>query len=119
MSEEEENYNHGFSSWEMVTGEVGTFMRAIDVIHDLGDWFGEPDIKPDQFMRSWYYDNAVPSGNGDNGSPEHPNKWSMCTGNLDDQVCKLGLLLIVFSACGGIRTGHSMPILTAYFAVMA
>ena len=28
-------------------------------------------------------------------------------------------LLFVFSACGGIRTNNSMPILTAYFPVLA
>ncbi len=28
-------------------------------------------------------------------------------------------LLVVFSACGGIRTGRRMPVLTAYFPVLA
>ncbi len=28
-------------------------------------------------------------------------------------------LLVVFSACDGIRTGNSMPVLTAYFPVLA
>ena len=27
------------------------------------------------------------------------------------------LLLVVFSACGGIRTGSKLPVLTAYFPV--
>ncbi len=34
-------------------------------------------------------------------------------------VSILLLLLVVFSACGGIRTGSRMPVLTAYFPVLA
>ena len=29
------------------------------------------------------------------------------------------LLLVVFYACGGIRTGNGMPVLTAYYPVLA
>ena len=34
-------------------------------------------------------------------------------------VSNMYLLLFVYSACGGMRTGRIMPVLTAYFPVLA
>lgn len=87
-SEEENNFDQRYCPWEMVTGASGTFLRVIDVVHDLGDWFGYEDINANDFMRSWYYDNAIPSSLGDSGAPEHPNKWSLCSATVDNQVIK-------------------------------
>lgn len=84
--EAEENFDKKFCPWEMVSGPSGTYLRTIDVEHDLGAWFGQDDIAPDQFMRSWFYDSAIPIGIGDEGAPEHPNKWSLCSARLDHQV---------------------------------
>ena len=38
---------------------------------------------------------------------------------LDGAVYTDVVVFIVFSACGGMRTGIGMPVLTAYFPVLA
>ncbi len=35
------------------------------------------------------------------------------------ELMSVVVLLVVFSACGGIRTGINLPVLTAYFPVLA
>ena len=34
-------------------------------------------------------------------------------------IAPFTIILVVSSACGGIRTGSNMPVLTAYFSVLA
>ena len=43
------------------------------------------------------------------------------TGSMISDLCYVfkRLLLVEFSACGGLPTGRSMPVLTAYFPVLA
>ena len=41
----------------------------------------------------------------------------MCVVNIN--ILVIILFFVVFSACGGIYTGDNMPVLTAYFAVLA
>ena len=49
------------------------------------------------------------------GSPGEKSKANWVTKHNESQL----LLLAVFSACGGMRTGSSMPFLAAYFPVLA
>ena len=84
MDEFETNFNDKFCHWEMVTGDSGTFFRSIDLVNDLEKWFGG-EYDENLFMRSWYYDNGMPSAVGSKGAPEYPNRWSLCSALVDDQ----------------------------------
>ncbi len=78
----------------MMTGASGTFVRAIQLKHDLGAWYGT-----DEFMRSWYYDNDTPTERiGDHQAPEYPNGWSLCSATLDGQV-RYALFQESFATC--------------------
>ena len=94
MSLHENQFDERFSEWEMVTGASGTFVRAIQLKHDLGAWYGT-----DEFMRSWYYDNDTPTERiGDHQAPEYPNGWSLCSATLDGQV-RYALFQESFATC--------------------
>ena len=77
----EENFDESFCNWEMVSGKSGTYLRAINLDHDLEDWFG-----PDLFMRSWYYDNSFAYDVDDFGAPIYPNGFALCSSTLNNQV---------------------------------
>ena len=81
MDEFEDQFDEGYCNWEMVTGKSGTYLRTIDLKHDLDDWFG-----PESFMRSWYYDNSKPIDVDDFGGPIYPNGFALCSATLDNQV---------------------------------
>lgn len=86
MDAEEEMFNNKFSPWDVVTGPFGSFFRSTEIKHDLHKIYGPQFEKTDNVFQAWYYDNAVPEGPGDNGAPKHPNGWSMCSANLNNQV---------------------------------
>ena len=48
MDQFERKFDQGFCNWEMVSGKSGTYLRTIDLRHDLEKWFG-----PESFMRSY------------------------------------------------------------------
>ena len=81
MDQFEDQFDEGYCNWEMVTGKSGTYLRTIDLKHDLENWFG-----PESFMRSWYYDNSKPIDVDDFGSPIYPNGFALCSATLDNQV---------------------------------
>jgi hypothetical protein len=66
--------------WEFVTGEAGTYVRTMDLIHDLQH---HPEFDPDVWFNHWFYDSASPSDptGGDDNSPVYatePRAWHMC-----------------------------------------
>ena len=81
MDQFERKFDEGFCNWEMVSGKSGTYLRTIDLRHDLEKWFG-----PESFMRSWYYDNSLPIDFDDFGAPVYPNDFALCSATLDNQV---------------------------------
>ena len=89
MSQDEENFNENLCTWEMVTGESGTFLRIFDIFTDLSTWVA--NLPPSLFLQSWYYDNATPVRDrvGSGGAPNYPNGFSLCSALLDQQVCGL------------------------------
>ena len=84
MDASESEFNKEFCHWEMVTGASGTFLRTIDLKNDLENWFGGRTDE-NLFMRSWYYDNAIPHSMGNREAPEYSNGWSLCSALVDDQ----------------------------------
>ena len=64
--------------------ELKLSIPYIDLKNDLENWFGG-SADENLFMRSWYYDNAIPSSIGNRDSPEYPNGWSLCSALVDDQ----------------------------------
>ena len=85
MNADEDNFNNKFCTWEMVTGDSGTFLRVFDININ---WV--IDIDPKTLLESWYYDNSNPSKTkvGSGGAPLYPNGFSLCSALLDGQVCK-------------------------------
>ncbi len=66
--------------WEFVTGDAGTYVRTLDVVHDLEN---HPEYDPDRWFHHWFYDNATPNNEtgGDDHSPLYelePAPWSVC-----------------------------------------
>ena len=89
MNSEEENFNNEFCTWEMVTGESGTFIRVFDLTMDLSNW--NVHLKPKDLLEMWYYDNASPQSQkgGSEGAPHFPNGFSLCSALLDQQVVSM------------------------------
>ena len=83
MNSDEENFDNKFCTWEMVTGDSGTFLRVFDININ---WV--IDIDPKTLLESWYYDNSSPSKTkvGSGGAPLYPNGFSLCSALLDGQV---------------------------------
>ena len=86
MTSNEENFNNNYCSWEMVTGESGTFVRVFDMNFDFTGLID--DVSPELLLDMWYYDNATPISTfgGSQGAPKYPNGFSLCSALLDDQV---------------------------------
>ena len=82
MSEDELNFDNTFCTWEMVTGSSGTYLRVNNPIFDSP----EIDLPIQDVIESWYYDNAIPIGEGDGGAPIFENGFAMCSARLDGQV---------------------------------
>ena len=80
-----------FCYWDMVTGPSGTFLRTIDITHDLLDWAHHPNLPIENFMMNWYYDNDTPLSDdgGNEDTPLYPNGWSLCSARINNQVRKL------------------------------
>ena len=95
MTENENAFDKGFCSWEMVTGSSGSFLRVIDpLVH-----FQDIDFPIEMLVESWYYDDASPIGTGDRGAPLFINGWSMCSALTNNQVRKkLQILWMIFCA---------------------
>ena len=71
--------------WEFVTGDTGTYLRALELKHNLEN---HPEYDADEFFEHWYYDNATPENatGGSWGTPYYPNGWSMCAQRTTGQV---------------------------------
>ena len=84
MSTNENNFDNRLCTWEMVTGNSGTFLRIFD--------FNFTDLDPEDDFQSWYYDNSSPDTTNSApaaalGAPWFPNaNFALCTGLLDQQV---------------------------------
>ena len=87
MSTNENNFDNSLCTWEMVTGNSGTFLRIFDF---------NTDLVPEDDFQSWYYDNSSPDTTSPPpaaaafalGAPWFPNaNFALCTGLLDQQVC--------------------------------
>ena len=76
MDSEEEQFDNGFCSWDMVTGNSGTYFRAWEPHFKLSGI----DLPIEELMEAWYYDDDSPTGTGANGAPLFQNGWSMCSG---------------------------------------
>ena len=65
--------NDTFCHWEAVSGPVGTFIRTIDIDHNL---FDHPEYDDDVFFEHFYFDNATPDdvNGGSHGSPVYTYK---------------------------------------------
>ena len=81
MNSDENNFNNQLCTWEMVTGDSGTFLRVFDLNIK---WL--VDINPSQLLQSWYYDNSSPSKSELGSAPLYPNGFSLCSTLLDGQV---------------------------------
>lgn len=81
-------FNKSFCTWEMVTGQSGTYLRTIDIQHDLLDWAHYPNYDPSAFINHWFYDNEIPEcyDCGSKGTAKHPNGWSMCSSRMNQIV---------------------------------
>ena len=73
----------------------------------------------DSYLCGKHYNESFPSHCMPSRKQAHT--WAPCLGHSKhkNEFFFLKLLFIVFSACGGIRTGIGMPVLTAYFPVLA
>ena len=76
MDSEEQQFDNGFCSWDMVTGKSGTYFRTWDPYFKLSGI----DVPIEELVESWYYDDASPIGTGDKGAPMFQNGWTMCSG---------------------------------------
>ena len=94
MTSNEENFNNNYCSWEMVTGESGTFVRVFDMNFDFTGLID--DVSPELLLDMWYYDNATPISTfgGSQGAPKYPNGFSLCSALLDEQVFNFKSLLM-------------------------
>jgi hypothetical protein len=87
MDSNEENFKNEYCPWQMVTGPSGTFLKTIHFLSELlGESLGYENNDPANFLKSWYYDNAIPN-NFSSGNPKHPNGWIMCSASVNNQVC--------------------------------
>ncbi len=73
--------------WEFVTGDAGTMVRVVDMIHDLHH---HPEYDPDIWFNQWYYDNDTPDDptGGDEDSPIYnvePRAWHLCAALTSEQ----------------------------------
>ncbi len=81
--------NKTMCHWEMTTGEDGTYIRTLDVEHDLHD---HPEYDPDTFFTHWYYDSSSPNCTncGDHNTPVYETPtirdWHMCAATTSGQV---------------------------------
>ena len=75
MDSQEMEFDNGWSEWEMVTGNSGTYFRAWETSFSL---LGI-DLPIEELVEMWYYDDDSPTGTGDRGAPEFQNGWSMCS----------------------------------------
>ena len=81
--------NQTMCHWEYTTGPSGTYIRLLDVEHNL---HSDPSDDPDEFFRQWYYDNATPEcpACGDHGAPVYNTAdrrdFHMCGATTSGQV---------------------------------
>lgn len=76
MDNQENEFDNGYCSWDMVTGRSGTYFRAWDTHFKISG----ADVAIEKFIEPWYYDDDTPTGTGDKGAPLFQNGWSMCSG---------------------------------------
>ena len=77
MDDQENEFDKGYCSWDMVTGSSGTYFRTWDPYFKLADL----DIPIEEFVEPWYYDDDTPDHfNNKSGAPVLQNGWNMCSG---------------------------------------
>lgn len=86
MDSNEDAFDNTFCPWQLVTGPSGSYLRAINVEHDLETFFGPGAEDLEDVVSAWYYDNDSPSGVGSYGAPEFSNGWSMCSAATTGQT---------------------------------
>ena len=84
MDEGAEAFNNDFCTWEMVTGDHGTMVRAVNIKYDVDGW------RPEDHLEHWFYDNEVPrcTDCGNRNCAVHPNGWNMCSSLMTGTVSK-------------------------------
>ena len=103
MDSEEEQFDNGYCSWDMVTGNSGTYFRTWDPSFTLLGL----DLPIEELMESWYYDDDSPTGTGANGAPLFQNGWSMCSGLVNVGVLSYVDIFDVELNCGSIQGCNS------------
>jgi len=88
-----DNFQSDYCPWEFVTGRAGTLFRSTKIDHDLADWMHIPEVNEAFFLRSWFYDNRVPTSIDDKGVAIHPDglrSFHQCSTMLTDQKAAWG-----------------------------
>lgn len=91
MTQPEMNYNDTFCHWEVMQGEVGTYLRTIELHQNYFDWTHKVDYDPVNFLRHWWYDNNDYNrmSHGDDPLervPVYENGMHLCSYRLNNDV---------------------------------
>ena len=86
--DDDRDFDETYSRWEAVKGPTGTYLRGLEMHNNFADWTGHYDAPPEEYMKMWFYDNEEPSDptGGDEGVALFPNRFSLCTNLLNNQV---------------------------------